>query len=186
MKTSVYPASRLIRHLMTFCVSLLPTIFAVGAPPPVNVNQPVQIIGVVETINDVLRTPYAVSKSQTLNSGATQVFLDFDVPAGKRLVVEMVAIEASHLPTDYVWLDLQTVASDDPLSGCPTPLAFTDTRNNSAGIAISVATHPITVRVNGRTGGLAALRFVGAKTSSAGSFRFSATVRGYTVDIPVQ
>ena len=186
MITSDHPASRLVRHLMTFGLSLLPAIFAAGAPPSVNVSQPVQIVGVVETINDVLRTPFAKTISQPLTAGEAQVFLNIDVPAGKRLIVETVSIEATHLPTDYVSVDLQTVASDDPSSGCATALTFTDTRNASGGLAVSHGTHPIVVRVNGKTGGLAALRFVCSKTSSAGTFVFRISVRGYTVDIPTQ
>lgn len=180
MTDSAHSIARLARHLVTWgAFSLVPALFAANGPPPVVVQ------GVVETINDVLRRPYARTNSSVLTDGQSIAFVSFDVPTGKRLIVETITMEATHLSTDSFSIGLVTTDPDDPQNGAAMPLSLTTTRPASTpNVQHSVGVHPITLRVDSRAGVTDELRFVFTKTASPGTFVFRAHVRGYIVDIP--
>ena len=144
--------------------------------------------GVVETINDVLRTPYAQSRSQSINNGTH--FMKFDVPTGKRLIVEMIAVNLTHLPEDKFFVELSTPSYPSGSVGRAfMPISLTTTRSAyDPGVPTlqrSVGVHAVTLRVDGETGADNELLFaVDIKTSPTGSFGFAVNVRGYLVDIP--
>src|SRR6187551_351638 len=106
------------RLISTLCIASLsvtgfitPSVFAV--PPPLTVAQPVQVQvvntaaapaqvevvktvqvqGLIETLDDVVHQPYV--QTQSILVGANEgAVLGFTIPAGKRLVIETVTVEA--------------------------------------------------------------------------------------------
>jgi hypothetical protein len=159
------------------CVSLLSLLLAPAMLDGANGPPPVQVQGTVDVINDVLRTPYARTD---FGGGAKVDQVNFDVPAGKRLVVEVVTLELFHNPTEGFFVTLNTITPEGN-AVVSTPLSFI-TRPFNSTHSVSTGVHPITVRVDGRTGSSSELSFELIRTAGGGSFTVS--VRGYLVDIP--
>jgi hypothetical protein len=65
-------------------------------PVAVVVTSPVQVTGAVALVNDEVAVPYAKSASATIGAGGSLTGLPakFDIPPGKRLVVETIGIRA--------------------------------------------------------------------------------------------
>ena len=81
------------RMLVVPAFLILPALFGAGGPPPTTVQGHVSVEGVVEVLNDVLRQPY--NETRQLSSTASSGSVAFDVPAGKRLVIETISIRAT-------------------------------------------------------------------------------------------
>ena len=87
-----------LRHAMRrahVLVALLfaPALFAAGGPPPTTVQGHVSVEGVVEVLNDVLREPF--NQTRQISATSSNAGVSFDVPTGKRLVIETIAIRAT-------------------------------------------------------------------------------------------
>jgi hypothetical protein len=159
-------------------MTALPVMFAASGPPPL------QVEGVVEVINDVLRQPYAESGQDAASAGlfgtqAAQV--KFDIPAGKRLIVESITVRVSlttgQVPSVQVWAKSNsggTATADIPLT--PQGESFNTT---AYGAAI-----PLKLRVDGSssTFDLTFTLFRSVTTGAAAILRVA--VFGYLVDIP--
>jgi hypothetical protein len=80
--------SSLALTLALFPAALISTsIRAVAGPTPTEVQ------GVVEVLNDVLYTPYSRS---VLTADGSLPWANFDVPAGKRLIIETISFQGLH------------------------------------------------------------------------------------------
>jgi hypothetical protein len=80
--------SSLALTLALFPAALISTsIRAVAGPTPTEVQ------GVVEVLNDVLYTPYSRS---ILTADGSLPWANFDVPAGKRLIIETISFQGLH------------------------------------------------------------------------------------------
>jgi hypothetical protein len=83
----------------------LVALLAFGAGPHVShakegpggptLNQPVEIIGSVTTLDDSLHEPYTKRLTVSMQAGENAEELNFDVPAGKRLIVETLSYRAA-------------------------------------------------------------------------------------------
>jgi hypothetical protein len=83
----------------------LVALLAFGAGPHVShakegpggptLNQPVEIIGSVTTLDDSLHEPYTKRLTVSMQAGENAEELNFDVPAGKRLIVETISYRAA-------------------------------------------------------------------------------------------
>jgi hypothetical protein len=83
----------------------LVALLAFGARPQVSqakegpggptVTQPVEIFGSVATLDDSLHEPYTNRLTLTMLAGENAEELKFDVPAGKRLIVETISYRAA-------------------------------------------------------------------------------------------
>src|SRR5687768_10344642 len=93
-------------------ISALPAMFAAaGGPPPVTIDQPVavtvtgpvEVQGSVEVLNDALKVPYnrmfEVSLADGISSRTSTVG---GLTAGKRLVIETIAVEVRGVPGQKV------------------------------------------------------------------------------------
>src|SRR5690606_37350133 len=68
----------------------------VEEPLAVEVQGPVEVQGVVEVLNDILRQPYVRSINV---ASAPSPTANFDIPEGKRLVIESIVFQTSR-PTN--------------------------------------------------------------------------------------
>ena len=75
-----------------------PLVFGKGGPTvtvdgDVTISDPVAIEGVVQVLNDTLYEPYLVAQITVEANDSPTVY--FDIPDGKRLIVETIAYQAS-------------------------------------------------------------------------------------------
>ena len=160
-------------------VSILtaPLVFGKGGPTvtvdgDVSISDPVAIEGVVQVLNDTLYAPYVVYQTTTEANESPTVY--FDIPDGKRLIVETIAYQSS-LPagtTNRMFLQ--------PLMGTSRlliPLLIQD-RVDAGGYYL-VGNIPFKIRldsVDGSTQEIMIRRGVG------GAGTLNATICGYLVD----
>jgi len=155
-----------------------PTV-TVNEPVAVTVAGPVEVQGVVEVINDVLRQPYRVSRQQLISVGRnTEV--TFDVPTNKRLIIETISILAKVTENQSVNVSMSTPATTSGNSFVFFPI---QKQGNFLSQDFFVAYYPTKLRVDGK-----ALSddivFTLNRNSAAGAPEFTVSLFGYLVDIP--
>jgi hypothetical protein len=149
---------------------------AAGGPPPTTVQGQVSVEGVVEVLNDVLHRPY--NESQGIGSTQAAGLLSFDVPAGKRLVVQSISMRATVTAGLKVRVEGQFAAANGS--------AFIDVALQSQGVFgeaefFSVA-QPLTFRVDG-SNAPGEIVFSFQRTGTSGITNLRVNVYGYLVDI---
>lgn len=163
----------------TLCVAFFgiqASLFAAGGPPPTTVQGHVSVEGVVEVLNDVLYQPY--NESRGLGSTQASGAVSFDVPAGKRLVVQSISIRATVTSGLKVRVEGQFAAANGS--------AFVDVALQSQGVFgevefLSVA-QPLTFRVDGSAAS-GEIFFSYQRTGTSGITNLRVNVYGYLVDI---
>lgn len=161
-------------------------ILAVPASPVLAASgpQPITVQGVVEVINDVLRQPYIKRVVLNFPADTISAVMHFDIPAGKRLITEVISIEVLHLentsPLTYANVMLGDVY-------VPFPVSFQSKTPFNGRIA-AVGTHAIALRVDGKpdgvTGSTAELSFSVIRDAVGPSTSVTISVAGILVDIP--
>jgi len=149
--------------------------FAASGPPPVTIQ------GVVEEINDVLHRPY-VASNQNSTTGGTGVSTGFDIPVGKRLIVESLTVLAqltSGQQPSVTMLTAATTAGQPPVTA-DIPLTA---QGQLGDLDVFKAALPLKLRVSG-TSSINDLIFILSRSSLVGSAAIRVTVFGYLVDIP--
>lgn len=81
------------RVLLVPAFLILPALFGAGGPPPTTVQGHVSVEGVVEVLNDVLRQPF--NETRQISATSSNGSVSFDVPAGKRLVIETISLRVT-------------------------------------------------------------------------------------------
>jgi hypothetical protein len=162
--------------------------FAQHGPPPVTVQGDVSIKGtvavqgIVETINDVLRVPFATTVTATFAGAVSRA--NFDVPTGKRLIVELLSVQVIQ-DAQNVQVDLRT---KDQAGDVETPLAVPMLQ--STGAPGTIYTHslnlPATLRIDYRpnTTNELSVQVIKGTGGSLTIGQLKVSVRGYLVDIP--
>jgi hypothetical protein len=138
---------------------------------------PVPVTGVVEVMNDALYQPYIRLASVFLTGGTTRE-VSFDIPDGKRLVVETVSVQADVPAGQKVHVMLDVLEGISPvLSVVPvqSPGPF-------LGVEYYVANLPFKLRKDAMPGTTDEIRVRMIRDSSAGDAGLAATIHGYLVD----
>jgi hypothetical protein len=159
--------SRLLCTLPGFMI--LPALFAAGGPPPTTVQ------GVVEVLNDALYQPYNESRQISATSTSNQV--SFDVPEGKRLVIESISIRALVTTGSTQQIDAQFSSAGGSAS-LDIPVQF---QGVSGATDVFKAALPLKIRVDG-TSATAELFFSYTRTGP-GISTLRVSIYGYLVDI---
>jgi hypothetical protein len=134
---------------------------------------PVAIEGVVEVLNDTLHQPYVVSQ----NTGATSVTAPtvyFDIPDGKRLIIETIAYQASLPAGENNRMFIQPLVGGDRQL---IPLVIQD-RVDAGGYYL-VANIPFKMRIDSVDG---STQEVMIRRGTGGAGTLNATICGYLVD----
>ena len=165
--------SSLALTLALFPAALISTsIRAVAGPAPTEVH------GVVEVLNDVLYTPYA--KVVTTQDG-TLPWASFDVPAGKRLIIETISFQGMH-PTAA---GVKRVLMEHAVSSTTRlliPLAAEE-RVVDGVTTFLIATLPVKMRVDSvpNVNNEVLIRMGGSTPDSSG--RIMVGIHGYLIDL---
>jgi hypothetical protein len=180
---------RLVRRFVTWgAFALLPAAFAANGPPTkeiqgaVEVVNDVQVHGVVEVINDVLRTPYSASAFNMASPGSIGTLaaqVRFDIPVGKRLIVESVTVRV-RLSTGQ----MPEVEMTHNTVGTPNADIVLTPQGSTGTVDTYKASLPLKLRVDGRATD-ADLFFTlsrSAPTSAVADLRVA--LFGYLIDIP--
>ena len=167
---------KVVCHLVACVVlSFSPAVFAANGPPPVTIQ------GVVEEINDVVQRPYVASSQATAVSG-TGVSAGFDIPVGKRLIVESLTVLAQLTSGQQPSVTMLTAATTagQPVVTADIPLTAQGQLGDQD---VFKAALPLKLRVSG-TSSPNDLTFILSRSSLSGSLVMRVTVFGYLVDIP--
>jgi hypothetical protein len=199
----MYP--RFSTRILAFCVTLLSSLQGATTPttpggPTVTVNQPVavtvsgpvEVQGTVEVLNDALKTPFHATQQTSLNAGIENAVISFPpLPAGKRLIIEVITVRAT-VPLG------QNVAARlvlFPVPNSPNPSVqiadlavqpqgtFTAWNNPFPGNdygSVYVATHTARFRVDAGRHSVV----IDVRRSGPGTASMVASVFGYLEDIP--
>jgi hypothetical protein len=141
-------------------------------PAPVTVQGPVNVQGVVEVINDVLRQPYVRSGSASSDAP----IVTFDIPDGKRLIIETVAFQASRPAADANRMFFEPLINGERHL-VPLPIQFTSVEG---AVSYLISMIPMTARIDSATNSTTELRF---RRGSGAVGSLNVTVFGYLVDI---
>jgi hypothetical protein len=178
MNNCLVPISKLTSSLVLASLLLIPRALLgadIRPATPVTVEGPVSVQGVVEVINDAMRQPYVRT---VFVSASDQPVAEFDIPDGKRLIIEMVAFQAGRAPTDLSRMFLQ------PLIGTqrqliPMPIQSTvDDPSGSTTYMISMIS--LKLRIDSVPGSGTEIQI---RRGAGGVSSMFATVSGYLVDL---
>jgi len=106
---------------------------------------PTEVQGVVEVLNDVLYTPYARVVSLPGN-----IIAGFDIPAGKRLIIETITFQSNHPTASPQRMFLDHVVPGSP-SKAVVPLAIQD-RIVEGETTWVLGTHSVKIRIDAVAG----------------------------------
>ena len=144
--------------------------------------EPVPVTGTVEVVNDALYQPYIKQAGVIINSG-TQLQVAFDVPDGKRLILETVAVQASVPSTQKVRVSLD--AQVNPAIN-QYVIGFLSVQSPGPidGFEYYVANQPFKLRQDWFQNSNAEILVRMIRDSSSGEASLLVTVYGYLVDSP--
>lgn len=140
---------------------------------------PVPVTGAVEVVNDALYQPYIRLASTSLPSGTAIGGVTFDVPEGKRLVVEAVSVQANVPAGQKVRVFLDVLEGISPiLSVLPvqSPGSF-------QGVEYYVANLPFKLRKDAISGITDEIRVRMQRDATAGDSDLLVTIHGYLIDL---
>lgn len=148
-----------------------------------NINVTNSILN-VEALNDQLSVPYFHTRSSSFAGGDSPQFLSFDIPTGKRLIVENITVRAalnttSNLVAGFQYQSAQTGSETGYLSlqaQGPITGSFGDTTYWLVG------THPVKVRLDAVEGKTDELSIFLQRGVVGGTWNVS--VAGYLVPLP--
>ena len=186
-ESRAHPAIRRSRKLFSITILLAAALSSFGLSAkqettPVTVEGDVSVHGAVAVLNDSLNTPYLAGFNRTIAAGQTNGELAFDIPDGKRLVIETInvsvrALQGQPIQGTFVFSNGHgIVLGEFPLQ--PTGLVFPGTIQE-----IQVAFPPIKARVDAQTGLTDEVRVVVSRGDTTGTASLTVTVMGYLVDL---
>jgi hypothetical protein len=165
-------------HAQTVAVGPNKPVLVVNSPSepvPVTLDGQIQ----VDVSNDTLDEPYNESRSTSPGAGVDSEDLTFDVPPGKRLVVESITLRAT-VPTGQrarCFFNTPEASGMLPVQSQGTVLA---------GLEDLFGAHPIKLRVDGDpdVGETDEVIVQIQRSSTAGTWSMHASVHGYLVPLP--
>lgn len=151
-----------------------PTPVAIEEPLSVAVQGPVEVQGVVEVLNDVLRQPYAVSLNAPLSASPTA---NFDIPDGKRLVIESIAFQASRPGNEVTRMFMHPLITPTQRQLVPLPVQFTA---DDGSVSYLISLIPLKLRIDSVPGSDNEIQI---RRGNGGNGTLNASIFGYLVDI---
>ena len=146
--------------------------------------EPVPVTGEVEVLNDSLYQPYIKTGAFFLANGVSLAELPFDVPDGKRLILETVAVQANVQPGQKVRISLDSQVAPAinkyVIGVLPVQLGAI------IGSEYYIANQPFKLRQDWFSGSHDEILVRMLRDSSAGDASLLVTIYGYLVDSPSQ
>ncbi len=149
----------------------------VGINGSVNIGNPAASPVPVRDVDNPARQPFQWPFVWSVAPGSFDEFSPFvTVPAGKRLVIETISVQATADVVSHIRIRIQTTA-DGQLSGHFIDVA---NRGGAAGLTNFHGTHA--VRIYADPG--SSVRFGAGRNDSSGFVSVEAAISGYFVDVP--
>jgi len=146
-------------------------------------GQPVDVQGSVETLNDALHQPYLKTDFANVEAGSYSASVSVPVPAGKRLVIETIAVRVG-VPVGQTALVSLTATSEGAGVVMPVAMQSSVDWNVSTGHFTKYSsTLPVHLRADGPTNADGALIFEIERNTNVGSGDLRVTIAGYLVDL---
>jgi len=145
---------------------------------------PVPVAGSVEVVNDALYVPY-IKTAAVIDSSDTQLQVTFDVPDGKRLILETVALQASVPSGQKVRVSLDSQINP-AINQYVIGFLSVQSPGPISGFEYYVANQPFKLRQDWFSGSTAEIIVRMSRDSSSGLAGLLVTVYGYLVDSPSQ
>ncbi len=147
-------------------------------PTVVTVDGTVAVAGAVEVVKTPVKTPYFQSKYRVLDFADWTSSISFDIPQGKRLVVETVTFTAN-IPNGQISASMALYDSANNGHSIALPLQYQGTFGNPA-LLRYVSTQAVTVRVDPQQIGLL---LVNVDRTNGGQGYYTVTIAGYLEDL---
>jgi hypothetical protein len=170
--------------LLWAALAIVPNISSAAASgPPAGAGAgAVNVQGVVEVLNDTLVQPFRQTRiNLDVVVGSVTSLVPFDVPLGKRLIVEGITVLARVAPGQKALVHGRVSGTPGGFAGIDITLKFQGTFNDRD---VFSATAPLTLRVDG-TVAPDELGFVMERSGNSGPAFLSVSVFGYLVDSPL-
>jgi hypothetical protein len=175
-------AATLVLPVLLAALASTPAAFAAGGPNVTVGDQPIEVEGVVVTIDDSVYEPYLASRTVQIPNDQHAGRLDFDIPDGKRLIIESVTFlvfTTEVLTPQTVRVDLRArVNGSDVLNH----LTLEQQPTGALVGARFAGTHSLKIRVDSETGITDEVGF-NLSLGSANAGTFIASIGGYLVDL---
>lgn len=152
--------------------------------PTVNaivINTPeVKVANTPRTLNANDLQPYQVSNA--LSSTGNQVFAEFSVPEGKRLVIEYISVRLTLAPGEEADSYITLIGPD--FLGSQYQLILSPQRKSSTDVVVSAAQKVKIYQMGGTTFTVMADRYAINGGNVSGRIGMNVSVSGYLVDLP--
>jgi hypothetical protein len=169
--------------LLGAALVIVPSLTAAAAGgPPAGAGGTLNVQGVVEILNDTLVQPFRQTRiNQDVIVGSVTSLIPFDVPFGKRLVVEGITVVARVGIGQKALVHGRVSGTAGGFAGIEITMKYQGTFNDRD---VFSATVPLTLRVDG-TVATDELGFVMERNAGGGPAFVSVSVFGYLVDSPL-
>jgi hypothetical protein len=162
------------------CCSLLPvSIFASVADD----KKPASVVGVVETLNDVVNEPYRVTKSVDGDSTNDTRSVTFLVPSGKRLIIETLTLLVKAPTGEKIMGFIHTPGSDGNPMIAHVPVPSQGVFGLGVVLEHFIASQAMKVRVDGGNSVVVQAQRINPGKVTPEPFIVQATICGFLVDI---
>ena len=145
-------------------------------------GEPVPVTGTVEVVNDALYQPY-IKTAAIVDSLDTQLQVAFDVPNGKRLILETVVVQASVPSPQKVRVSLDSQINP-AINAYVIGWLPVQSPGPILGVEYYIANQPFKLRQDWFQNSTAEIIVRMSRDSSDGSASLLVTVYGYLVDSP--
>ena len=145
-------------------------------PVLVEVQGPVDVLGAVEVVAEPVKQPFRQTQSGPIPAGQLNDFFRFDLPAGKRVIVETVTVIATISPgaTAFGWLSIDALEN-------PGIAALTFTYQGVLhGNHVYTASSPLLLRLEADKVNLRANIY---RSDAAGNANVTIGIHGYLEDL---
>ena len=169
--------------LLCAALVLVPNLSAAAAGgPPAGAGGTLNVQGVVEVLNDTLVQPFRQTRiNPDVIVGSVTSLIPFDVPFGKRLIVEGITVIARVGIGQKALVHGRVSGTPGRFAGIEIAMKYQGTFNDRD---VFSATVPLTLRVDG-TVATDELGFVMERSGGGGPAFVSVSIFGYLVDSPL-
>jgi hypothetical protein len=176
------PQKMNLLHLTRACLCSVVLPVSMFAATP-EAKPPTEVVGVVETLNDVVNAPYRVTKTVDGDSTSSVRSVTFVVPTGKRLVVETITVLVKAVVGERAVGFIQTPGSDGNPMIAHIALPSQGTFGEGTALEHFVGNQPMKIRVDGGSSIVVEVRRLQPGKVSPEPFVVQATLCGFLVDI---
>lgn len=176
------PAPDRLSKLFSAAMLLAVPLFSAAVLSAKQTPDPVTVEGAVEVVNDSFNTPFLQGFVTDMGAGQNYGELAFDIPDGKRLVIETINVSVSAPPGQIFVGTFTFLSSRGGVSG-NFPVQRTGFVFPGSNRENQVAHPPLRARVDARPGVTNEVTVVVARNDATETARLTVNIFGYLVDL---